>query len=92
VSSSQQTSVNPSCDTEYLAPEMLRDADRPAYTAAVDAFAFGMIAYQLITGIQPFHNISPRTPFRIGEAIGGNQRPAIPPATSNIAKDILTGC
>jgi TPR repeat protein len=88
----QHTSFNLSSDTEYLPVEVLVAPDHPVYTAAVDAFAFGMIAYELITEMQPFHDLFPRNALRIGQAIQHNDMPVIPPGTSEIARDILTGC
>ncbi|OHS97430.1 RAC-alpha serine/threonine-protein kinase [Tritrichomonas foetus] len=44
------------CGTyEYLAPEMI---EQNAYTFAVDWWAFGVLAYQMICGILPFKNMN----------------------------------
>ncbi|RIA89377.1 kinase-like domain-containing protein, partial [Glomus cerebriforme] len=39
----------------YIAPEILRGQD---YTKAADIYSFGIIMYEIITGLPPYHDVS----------------------------------
>src|SRR6266496_5121625 len=39
----------------YIAPEILRGQ---IYTKAADVYSFGIIMYEVISGLPPYHNIS----------------------------------
>jgi serine/threonine protein kinase len=41
--------------TPYIAPEILRGQ---SYTKAADIYSFGIIMYEVISGLPPYHNIS----------------------------------
>jgi serine/threonine protein kinase len=68
-------------DVEYIAPEII-DADPDAVfnrwdQAKVDAFAFGMILYEIITGLKPYAKCDI---LAIQRAIFEGERPSIPDA------------
>ena len=39
----------------YIAPEILR---RQNYTKAADIYSFGIIIYEVISGLPPYHDVS----------------------------------
>src|SRR5207249_7428625 len=46
----------------YVAPEVLRGKE---YTQASDIYGFGVIAYEVCTGLPPYHDISHEEPLAI---------------------------
>ena len=73
------------CGTvEYIAPEMLK---REALTYAVDWWAFGVIAYQLLCGRLPFTSGNRERLFDLIVT----SPPRLPPTLDNEARNFLTG-
>ena len=61
----------------YLPPEILRGDD--SYDQSVDVYAFSMIAYEIVTGNQPFSELGQSiSPFKLINKIIEGYRPSFP--------------
>lgn len=80
-----QTNINN--DPWLCAPEMIIDPTK--YDEKIDVFAFGMIAYYILTGTKPYNDI--KGIHQINEAIVNNQRPPLP-ANAGLLGNIITPC
>ncbi|KAI1125929.1 Pkinase-domain-containing protein [Nemania abortiva] len=83
----RETSV---CGTpEYYAPEMLQP-DSPSYTNAIDSWALGVLAYELLVGHSPFRSYSwISTPERILERDMDLLPESISPHAENFIDSLL---
>ncbi|OQR84522.1 protein kinase [Achlya hypogyna] len=62
----------------WAAPELLVDEELSSYSLKVDVYSFGIICWQLLTGLQPYDDI-PGSTLAVEEAVVRGVRPAIPP-------------
>jgi serine/threonine protein kinase len=69
----------------YMAPEIVRGE----FGFPVDVYAFGMLAYQMVTGIDPTPEVDADT-FRSGVVEG--ERPAIPTTTPRGFAELIERC
>ncbi|KAK4283954.1 hypothetical protein QN277_000851 [Acacia crassicarpa] len=71
----------------WMAPEMIQH--RP-YTQKVDVYSFGIVLWELITGMLPFQNMTAvQAAFAV---VNRNVRPTIPNDCLPILRDIMTRC
>src|SRR5688572_31842067 len=69
----------------YVAPEVLRGKE---YTQASDIYGFGIIAYEVCTGLPPYHDIAHEEPLaiRICQGLRPNSNYKIPQLILDIIK------
>ena len=71
----------------WMAPEMIQH--RP-YTQKVDVYSFGIVLWELITGMLPFQNMTAvQAAFAV---VNRNVRPIIPNDCLAVLRDIMTRC
>ncbi|ESW32201.1 hypothetical protein PHAVU_002G301900 [Phaseolus vulgaris] len=71
----------------WMAPEMIQH--RP-YTQKVDVYSFGIVLWELITGMLPFQNMTAvQAAFAV---VNKNVRPIIPNDCLPVLRDIMTRC
>ncbi|OHT05790.1 hypothetical protein TRFO_26388 [Tritrichomonas foetus] len=71
----------------YMAPELY---DNYKYGYKVDVYAFGMIVYEVLTGIEPFHEIS--NPNSIPLKVCNGVRPDIPSFIPKSFRSLIRQC
>lgn len=64
----------------YMAPELHNDEE--VYGTGVDVYAFALIAYEIITGIQPFSELGKINFFNLGVKVINGYRPKFPKGVS----------
>jgi len=71
----------------YVAPEVLHGKD---YTMASDIYSFGIVAYELITGLPPYHDVShgKDLAFNICQGL----RPKIPSYVPKLLTKLIVEC
>lgn len=69
---------------EYMSPEVLKD-EQIGFQS--DVYSFGIIAYEIITGIKPYSEVSDFDSIDKEQIINGSLRPKFP---TNINKNICT--
>ncbi|KAK8888066.1 hypothetical protein M9Y10_039126 [Tritrichomonas musculus] len=74
----------------YMAPELLVDEKR--YSSSLDVYAFSMLAYEIITGIEPFSELGQTTAIPIWVKVLKGYRPEIPSFVPEKAKNLLKRC
>jgi TPR repeat protein len=72
---------------QYMAPELHAHGQ---YGFQADVYAFGIIAYTVITGLEPFPQ--EWTPFEISSSVVKGERPAFPDGTPRIYINIIERC
>ncbi|CBI20817.3 unnamed protein product, partial [Vitis vinifera] len=71
----------------WMAPEMIQH--RP-YTQKVDVYSFGIVLWELITGLLPFQNMTAvQAAFAV---VNKGVRPIIPSDCLPVLSDIMTRC
>jgi serine/threonine protein kinase len=71
----------------WMAPEMIQHR---AYTLKVDVYSFGIVLWELITGMLPFQNMSAVQAALA--VVNGNVRPILPNDCLPVLHDIMTKC
>jgi serine/threonine protein kinase len=71
----------------YVAPEVLHGND---YTMASDIYSFGIVTYELITGIPPYHNIAHNNDLALSICQG--LRPKIPFSVPPLLTKLIMEC
>ncbi|KAK8892916.1 hypothetical protein M9Y10_030168 [Tritrichomonas musculus] len=74
----------------YMAPELHNDEE--VYGAGVDVYAFALIAYELVTGIQPFKELGKINRFNLGIKVIQGYRPQFPSGVTQKMMDLITQC
>ncbi|KAF8389499.1 hypothetical protein HHK36_026194 [Tetracentron sinense] len=67
----------------WMAPELIR---RGSYTQKVDVYSFGIVLWELITGMLPFHNIE------ASDILNKGVRPIIPKDSRPLLTAIMARC
>jgi serine/threonine protein kinase len=71
-----------------LAPELFNGSD---YDLKVDVYAYGMLLYELLTGLEPFEDLESAT--EIGMKVAKEEeRPKIPSKVPLHIRQLITGC
>jgi serine/threonine protein kinase len=70
-----------------MAPEMIQHR---AYTLKVDVYSFGIVLWELVTGMLPFQNMSAEQAALA--VVNGNVRPIFPNDCFPILREIVTRC
>lgn len=71
----------------WMAPEMIQH--RP-YTQKVDVYSFGIVLWELITGMLPYHNLTDvQAAFAV---VNKGIRPAVPDDCLPVLNEIMTRC
>jgi hypothetical protein len=76
------------CTLNYSAPEQLGDDFRP--TTNTDVFVFGLVLYEIVTGVPVF--APDLAPLQILEGHRRNDRPGIPPGCGALMQGIIRDC
>ncbi|RHZ74580.1 hypothetical protein Glove_220g39 [Diversispora epigaea] len=71
----------------YIAPEVLIGGE---YTKAADVYSFAFVAYEIITGLPPYHNVSHDNDLAL--KICNGFRPKIPIHTPKLITQIIMRC
>ena len=71
----------------YAAPEVWEDGN---YSAASDVYAFGMLMYQILTGVTPFMDV--KNPFDLSKMVTNGERPEIPHETPEVLGNLIKKC
>lgn len=79
-------SYRPNSTGNFKAPELF---STDVYNKSADVFTFGGLLYDLLTGSPPFSKLKAK---KIEEKILANERPALPPETSDNLKKLITSC
>ncbi|KAK8837550.1 hypothetical protein M9Y10_036550 [Tritrichomonas musculus] len=75
----------------YMAPELLRGED--CYSASVDVYAFSILAYEIVTGEEPFSELGENiSPFGFAHKVINGHRPKLSGSVSEKMKNLLTRC
>jgi TPR repeat protein len=70
-----------------MAPEIYSD-DR--YDFKVDVYAFGILMYMIVTGLEPFHDT--RNQLLLARKVTAGERPPIPPTTPQSYTELIQRC
>ena len=74
----------------YMAPEIIESAN---YGPGVDIYSFSMIAYEIMTGKEPYYEIiDSLTPFKFWNKVVSGTRPKLTNDISNKMKKLLKRC
>ena len=71
----------------YMAPELFRNAP---YDHKVDVYAFGMLTFEVVTGINPFADLS--NPMALGMKVVQGVRPEIPSTCPEPYRRLIEVC
>ena len=74
----------------YLPPEILLGSK--TYDKSVDVYAFGMIAYEIVTGKQPFYHLGDMTSYGLIEKIKSGARPKFNEFVTDKMQELLSRC
>ncbi|KAK8835361.1 hypothetical protein M9Y10_033664 [Tritrichomonas musculus] len=75
----------------YMSPELLGD-EEIFNPAAVDVYAFGILAYEIVTGEVPFHEIKNMTPFVLAKKVQKGVRPKFKKGVNKKMKNLIEQC
>ncbi|KAK7281881.1 hypothetical protein RIF29_10229 [Crotalaria pallida] len=71
----------------WMAPEMIKEKH---HTKKVDVYSFGIVLWELLTGLTPFHNM---TPEQAAYAVSHkNERPPLPSECPWALSDLINRC
>jgi serine/threonine protein kinase len=72
----------------YMAPELYETSE---YSIKVDVYAYGMVVYEVLTGLEPFAELPNRA--AIERKVTRGERPAIPPGVlTQSVVDLIQAC
>jgi hypothetical protein len=71
----------------FMAPEIFIE---PEFNFKVDVYAFGILMYMVVTGLEPFPNL--KTQFAIAQKVMAGDRPPIPDSISPAFRSLITEC
>ena len=75
----------------YMAPELIECEEK--YGAGVDVYAFGIILYELMTGLRPYSELKGSiSPFMLFRKVVGGYRPQMPKDINKKMRDLITRC
>lgn len=78
------------CPPIYMAPEYIEDMFSNMNTFPIDIYAYGMILYEIITGLVPFPGLN--SPVRVYQAVTSGDRPEIPSSVPPNWCDLIEKC
>jgi serine/threonine protein kinase len=81
----------------YMAPECYAEDPRVegGYGFPVDVYAYGMVLYELVTGVRPWDKFDlgkVEVKFNLKRFLMNGQRPEIPPYVSENLRKLITSC
>lgn len=83
----------------YMAPEILQDEEENSTEKSeihsgisVDVYAFGILAYEIMTGKEPYSELGKIRYFTLATKIVSGYRPPMTPDVSDKMKDLITRC
>lgn len=75
----------------YMAPELLSYEEK--YTSSVDVYAFAILAYEIVTGNEPYSELGEKiSPFAFSKKIIDGYRPKLSDGITQKMKDLLERC
>ena len=75
----------------YMAPEFFKEEDNH-YGPGVDVFAFGILAYELITGLEPYSELGGINSVALGIKVLNGHRPQFPKNIKKKTKKLILKC
>jgi serine/threonine protein kinase len=79
-------SMNPGTP-RFMAPELFSDGE---FNFKVDVYAFGIVLYMIVTGLEPFPEIT--NPFVLGQKVVAGIRPPIPASVPEGFSTLISAC
>ncbi|RIB27379.1 kinase-like domain-containing protein [Gigaspora rosea] len=73
----------------YIAPEVLSNGNKE-YSTASDVYSFGIIAYEVVSGLPVYHDIP--HDINLLSAIYNGLRPSIPQHVPKLVKELIIKC
>lgn len=74
----------------YMAPEIINGND---YNSSVDVYAFAILAYEIMTGKEPFYELGKNlNPFLLFKKIESGERPTFKDDVSEKMKNLISRC
>lgn len=74
----------------YMAPELLQGDSH--YDPSVDVYAFAILAYEIVTGKNPYHELGKVTPFKLANKVMRGYRPKFDNNITKKMKNLLSRC
>lgn len=76
----------------YMAPEMLEEEEDSQYGTSIDVYAFGILAYEIVTGNQPYSELGKISAVKLVKKIISGYRPPISSDVPKKMKSLITRC
>jgi serine/threonine protein kinase len=73
----------------YMAPELFRGDDQ--YDREIDVYAYGMVMFELLTGIMPYKGVY-KSDFELQMRVLEGKRPSMPASVPQALKSLITAC
>ncbi|KAK8842414.1 hypothetical protein M9Y10_025997 [Tritrichomonas musculus] len=74
----------------YMAPELIKGDSH--YDSSVDVFAFAILAYEIVTGKNPYYELGKVTSFKLANKVMRGYRPKIDKNITKKMKNLLSRC
>ncbi|KAK8870882.1 hypothetical protein M9Y10_008780 [Tritrichomonas musculus] len=74
----------------YMAPEILREEEK--YGPGVDVYAFGILAYEIVTGKVPYYELGEISPVILGNKVMSGYRPKFTPNVPEKMQALIRKC
>lgn len=93
INSSMQLSLTGQIGTPlYMAPELIDMTDETKYGKEVDVYAFAILAYEIITGKAPFHELGNVSQIRLWNKVLDGERPIFTPDVPEKMQNLISRC
>lgn len=78
----------------YMAPELLSEDydDQGHFSPSIDVYSFGIIAYEIVTGVEPYSELGKISFYKLISKVIAGYRPVIPEKTPEQMKDLILKC
>lgn len=77
----------------YMAPEMFEEGEEKIHGGSgVDVFAFGILAYEIVTGKAPYYELGKITSFQLNKKVTSGYRPIFNNSVTEKMKNLILKC